>query len=420
MTNRQHRLDDEATAALDSPGSVGHTFAQEQISPQVLQYRVLRDLGSQNVISLVLYPILWLVLMLHADLRQAYPLFFWTNLLVLVLCTATRYQVHFWMRTLTCQQAQKVERMFVVAVLLNASHWSAMTVWSLIDPELHPIRVAMLLVGTGMIGSGTFAVVFNTTLRIMFPLILSVPAALTLLLSFDPDEQVWGALCLAFLAYILASGRSRQRDYYRAISNSMLLELRTKELEHISFTDAVTGLRSRNYFDAHTEIEWKRAHRLQYPLSLLMIDLDHFKSINDQYGHPVGDRCLAALATQLQKAGRRAGDIVARIGGDEFAILLIAAGEAAGEKAAESLMNEIRGLKVIEGSTQIPISISIGVATVTPTNSRIGDIKDFLASADGALYAAKEGGRNQWIKAAKCSDNALSISATPDSEILPL
>jgi diguanylate cyclase (GGDEF)-like protein len=275
-----------------------------------------------------------------------------------------------------------------------------MSVWSLLDPQRASIRIAMVLIATGMGGSGTFAIAFITVLRIFFPIIILAPAAVTMLVQGNPVEWTWGALSLAFLGYILPSAYRRQQDYIAAFSTALLLEQRTKELEQISFTDAVTGLRNRNYFDAHLELEWKRAHRLQYPLSLLLFDIDHFKFINDRFGHPAGDRCLQAIGTCLTRGSRRAGDIMARIGGDEFAVLLVNADAAAAEKLAANICLAIRELAMVEQGQAVPLTSSIGFATAVPAQADLADAKSLIACADSALYAAKAGGRDQYKRAA--------------------
>lgn len=367
-----------------------------QVNQSELRERILLDLGSQNVISLVVYPVVWGLLALQAELMARAPVFFWANLPVLVLTTVMRLYVHSRMRTDLAKSAPFLERVLIVTVLFNALHWSGMTLWSLLDPRMEPIRIAMLMIVTGMTGSGTFAVALLTPLRIFFPTILLVPPGVAMLLSSDPVESTLGALSIAFLGYVLPSAYRRQQDYISAVSTALLLEQRTKELEQISFTDTVTGLNNRTYFDAHFELEWKRAHRLQYPLSLLLIDLDHFKFINDAYGHPAGDRCLAAIGACLANSRRRAGDILARMGGDEFAILLVNADQEAAGKIATALCQSVRNLSLVEQGQQLPLTSSIGISTTIPSQGEPSETASFIASADGALYAAKGLGRDQW------------------------
>ena len=372
------------------------------------------DLGSQNLISLVAYPVIWTLLVVRADFARHAPLFFWVNLAILGMTTSLRLFVYSKMRKRLAGQAQFLERLLIFTVLASATHWSAMTIWSLLAQELEPIRIAMMLVVTGMAGSGTFAVAFITALRIFFPLILLVPAGITLIFSGHPVEWTWGALSLAFLVYVLPSAYRRQQDYRAAVGTTLLLEERTRELEQISFTDTVTGLKNRNYFDTHLELEWNRAHRLQYPLALLLVDLDRFKFINDTYGHPAGDACLAAMGAHLLRDRHRTGDILARIGGDEFAILLINCDGAAAEQIADSVCQGMRELMLQEQGQQLHVTASIGIATATPAAPDLADIKAFISCADSALYVAKAQGRDQWHRAidGAAGSSALAGDAT--------
>lgn len=369
---------------------------QPQVNQLELRERILFDLGSQNLISLFAYPVLWTLLVVGADFGHHAPLFFWVNLVILCMTTSLRLFVYSRMRKRQAGQAQLLERLLIFTVLSSATHWSTMTIWSLLAPELEPIRIAMLLIVTGMAGSGTFAVALITVLGIFFPLILLVPPGITMILSGHAVEWTWGALSLAFLAYVLPSAYRRQQDYRAAVGTTLLLEERTRELEQISFTDTITGLKNRNYFDTHLELEWRRAHRLQYPLSLLLIDLDRFKYINDTFGHPAGDACLAAMGAHLLRDRHRTGDILARIGGDEFAILLINCDAAAAEVIAGSVCQGMRELKPVEQGQQLQLTASIGLCTITPSTPELADIKAFIACADSALYVAKAEGRDRW------------------------
>jgi diguanylate cyclase (GGDEF)-like protein len=164
-----------------------------------------------------------------------------------------------------------------------------------------------------------------------------------------------------------------------------------RELEGLATTDELTGLSNRRQFTALAGKEWQRFQRYRRPLSVLMIDVDHFKSINDRFGHDAGDRVLAQVAA-LCRAGRRGSDIVARIGGEEFAILLPETDRASAALVAESLRSEIAAKPISGGDAQIPVTVSIGIADARHATADFGDL---LKRADAALYAAKRTGRNR-------------------------
>jgi diguanylate cyclase (GGDEF)-like protein len=166
------------------------------------------------------------------------------------------------------------------------------------------------------------------------------------------------------------------------------------KLEELASTDALTGLKNRRMFDTMIESEWRRALRHRTPLSLLMIDADHFKSYNDTHGHQAGDQVLVGIAICIADSVRRASDCAARYGGEEFAVLLPGLSEAEALHIAETIR-----LKVEEWSGQPCAStVSIGVASVTPSHDI--DWAGLLKAADKALYAAKAAGRNRCAIAA--------------------
>jgi diguanylate cyclase (GGDEF)-like protein len=195
-----------------------------------------------------------------------------------------------------------------------------------------------------------------------------------------------GAIMLALITFVLAVTLFLARE----ISRRARAE---DKLEELATTDALTGLRNRRKFDIEIEAEWRRATRHKMPVSLLMIDADHFKSYNDTFGHQAGDEMLVGIAICISDSVRRAGDCAVRYGGEEFAVLLpgIAATEAVG--VAETIR-----LKVQQWSEgQTVATVSIGVASLTPVPNL--DWSILVKAADTALYAAKAGGRNQSVLA---------------------
>jgi diguanylate cyclase (GGDEF)-like protein len=204
-----------------------------------------------------------------------------------------------------------------------------------------------------------------------------------------------GAIMLALIVFAIAVTLVLAREIERRAKAE-------SKLEEMATTDALTGLRNRRKFDLTIENEWQRAMRHKKPLSLLMIDADHFKAYNDTHGHQAGDQVLIGIAICISDSVRRAGDCAARYGGEEFAVLLPEVSGADAMTVAESIRQ-----KVLVWSGEDNVStVSVGVAAVTPTPAM--DWAMLIQAADRALYAAKANGRNQSVVA---SLQALSLVA---------
>lgn len=174
-----------------------------------------------------------------------------------------------------------------------------------------------------------------------------------------------------------------------AIQNSFLYQ----EMEKRAVSDGLTGLYNHRWFQERLAEEIERAGRLGTRLALLMCDLDHFKKINDAYGHPVGDQVLSSVA-QLLKAGIRRVDSAARYGGEEFALILVGASESGALELAERLRKQVAKLLFPAGDQEFRVSISIGLS-VYPDHAR--GKEELIESADQALYQAKHTGRNRIV-----------------------
>lgn len=159
---------------------------------------------------------------------------------------------------------------------------------------------------------------------------------------------------------------------------------------HQAAFDDLTGLASRRHLLAELRREVARVRRQGTPLSMLMIDADHFKSINDTWGHAAGDAVLVALAGAL-RAGTRTLDVVGRLGGEEFGVLLPSADLPSAQIVAERLRDSISQLEIDHGGTTLRVTVSIGIAEWGPDMS----IEDLVELADAALYRSKAGGRNR-------------------------
>lgn len=165
-------------------------------------------------------------------------------------------------------------------------------------------------------------------------------------------------------------------------------------LRELSATDGLTLIANRRIFDEVLEREWHRAMRNSEPVSLIMADIDMFKSYNDLYGHLAGDDCLRKVAQAISDSAQRGGDLVARYGGEEFAVILPNTDEKAAKDIAEKIRLAVEKLQISHDGNLIArhITISLGVSTRVPPQT--SDFIGLMQSADKALYRAKESGRN--------------------------
>ncbi|HUR40961.1 MAG TPA: sensor domain-containing diguanylate cyclase [Verrucomicrobiae bacterium] len=169
------------------------------------------------------------------------------------------------------------------------------------------------------------------------------------------------------------------------------------ELTRLSYRDPLTDLHNRRYFEEHFQREWERARRNRQPLAVVLIDLDHFKSYNDQYGHPAGDAALVKIAQLLSRCANRATDIVARLGGEEFGIVLPEATATGGEDVARRVLAQLVALEIEHaGAPNKVMTLSAGIAAIEGPDGP--GPAELFGQADQALYEAKRRGRNGTVR----------------------
>ncbi len=190
-----------------------------------------------------------------------------------------------------------------------------------------------------------------------------------------------------------ASTRELRDKNHKLEQAQTALQKANESLRLLSITDGLTQVHNRMYFEQQFEQEWRRCARQGLTLSVLMIDADHFKKLNDSAGHLVGDSCLRAIAAEIQRHFKRAGELVARYGGEEFIVLLPDTNQNKAVAVAETLRIAVENLLVEETDQRYRVTISIGVSTTNPALEQ--QASQLLATADAALYEAKEAGRNR-------------------------
>ncbi len=177
------------------------------------------------------------------------------------------------------------------------------------------------------------------------------------------------------------------------------LEEKNRQLQLLSSLDGLTGIPNRRQFDEMLALEWNRMAREKMPLSLIILDVDHFKRFNDRYGHLAGDSCLRRVAAALADMIRRPADMVARYGGEEFAAILPGTTLDGAQVVAESMRRTVAdlGIEHADSPVQNVVTVSLGVSSVIPIPGCIP--ADLLQAADHGLYQAKQEGRDRWIRA---------------------
>lgn len=173
------------------------------------------------------------------------------------------------------------------------------------------------------------------------------------------------------------------------------LQLANERLEAISLTDGLTQVANRRQLDQRLQAEWSRSLRQRQPLSFLLLDIDHFKAVNDKYGHLVGDDCLVALAAICSGEIQRSCDLLARYGGEEFGVLLPSTPESGARQVAERLREAVERAPIHSSAQEssVNLTISVGYASMTPEQDE--QPSELIRRADEALYAAKKAGRNR-------------------------
>ena len=183
----------------------------------------------------------------------------------------------------------------------------------------------------------------------------------------------------------------------KLLDMSAELSTANRALEDLSRQDGLTGIANRRHFDSFLAAETRRAARDRAPLSLILADIDHFKSYNDHYGHQAGDACLKQVAVALRSAGRRPADLTARYGGEEFVVVLPDTPRQGAIDVAASLAKAVADLRIphARSSSGAFVTLSQGISSCVPRPDT--PFEQLVEYADQALYRAKERGRNRYV-----------------------
>jgi diguanylate cyclase (GGDEF)-like protein len=203
----------------------------------------------------------------------------------------------------------------------------------------------------------------------------------------SPDEERWFTMRCAPL-----HGDASKSLFLVSHHNITQRKQAEQQVEKLAMQDVLTGLANRRHFQQFLDREVRSNLRQKTPIGLVLIDVDYFKHFNDEFGHVAGDQCLSKVGGVLLTHARRPGDLAARIGGDEFALILGNTTLDMARRIAESVLQAVRGLNMVF-SDERRVSASLGVISLVPDDLHNGEV--LFQEADKALYRAKAAGRNQ-------------------------
>jgi diguanylate cyclase (GGDEF)-like protein len=368
--------------------------------PPEVRTQVLEDLTTRARGGIVVYLAAWLITASWYEIASISIKFFWINTSILVLLSLAR--LFHYRQTFSDNQAERdidlLTKVLVLLILANGFQLGIQATWILLHEEYAQLHYPSLIMIAAFALGGTVTLAISHAVRIFYPILIFLPPIGSLIfLESSPEHFLLGILALCSLVYITDAAGLASRDYWKAINSHRVAEHRATQLELLSTTDPLTQLRNRLYFNKRYRQEWKRCNRHEIPLSVLMIDLDHFKQINDTYGHLFGDECLREVAATLRRQIPREIDVIARYGGEEFIALLPGTALSNAEQIAEKLLRSIADMKLNNNQGAVSLTCSIGVSCVIPDHRSSED--SLLNVADHALYVAKANGRNRWESA---------------------
>ena len=213
--------------------------------------------------------------------------------------------------------------------------------------------------------------------------------------SLDEEEE-----CLAMGAVDYIDKKTRPSILIYRVTNLMTMVAQNKKLAQVSCTDGLTGLANRMQLDTMLNKEWYAAVRGHHSVAALIIDIDHFKLFNDEFGHLEGDNCLKIIATIIASSKRRERDFAARYGGDEFVLLLPFTDLKGAKQVAQELIQNVqdRNIQSAKKASYPVVTISVGISAFSPTHKKNAVVNpiDLIGKADIHLFKAKQAGRNQY------------------------
>ncbi len=355
--------------------------------------RVINDLKKRSSLGLIFYILLSVVVVFADNFYDRHT----TLTLVFIIANAGMCLfrlAHLIVSPKIPERYATLSRgIFLSSVVVTALVWGVTLAIVMLQQDESTTQLIMTVCVAGLCAGGVVAFVPHLKLAITYDLAMLMPVVIIMLI--EGSRLPLALMIFSFAVYMLLIAARSNEEYWEALENEYLLEIKSGELTRLSNTDVLTGLFNRRYFDEALEKEWKRSGRNESKIGIILLDVDYFKRINDTFGHPAGDAYLKELAQRLTSVFKRDTDIVARFGGEEFIVLLPDADAERAVQLAREAVFRIGSMNIDYQGSEIGATISAGVSVCVPDfNFRPDSI---IAWADKALYLAKKQGRNRVV-----------------------
>lgn len=300
---------------------------------------------------------------------------------------------------------RKLANILALLTLFQTSLWGASVF--LIWPDSLEYRAVLIAILAGIIAAGGIMLALHRRSFVIYCLPITIPAVAQLILGGTKIEYILATLLVFYSVILLVSVNRLTGVFLEGLRMRYLMQTESR-------TDALTALANRRGFDESLHDIWQQSIRSKQSIGLLIVDVDYFKNYNDYYGHPQGDIALKKLGELLLKVAARSTDLCARIGGEEFAVLMPTTELEGSRQVAELIQTELAKARIPHRNCDRGfLTVSIGLNVITP--GRTSSIDLFLMETDQALYTAKESGRNRISVAHSAAADAAEKTAQSEA-----
>jgi diguanylate cyclase (GGDEF)-like protein len=277
-------------------------------------------------------------------------------------------------------------------ILLTALSWGLIYALVLSQPLLSSAATIATLSTVAFSTAMSFNFAMRRGRATLALLLLYLPGLLIMALAWGEHSATLITLA-AYLSYLLLALNRSHREYHATLALELKLLEQQESLEVLSRTDSLTQLGNRHQFNSLFPVMVANAQRQHDPLSLVLLDIDFFKQVNDRHGHACGDACLSAFAERMRQVFRRDSDVLMRVGGEDFAVLMPNTPLEQAVQLAEHFRNDLVRRPLLLHDQALPLTCSLGVGSYLPLSD--DSTETFYKRIDDALYRAKANGRNR-------------------------